>query len=164
MIEEQDQAYTHKADVIRNYISLIIHEALKIKTTAPDGSQERGLNASDNAASRITAVFLELLERQFPIEQPKDPLVLRSPAQFAAELSVHTNYLNKSVKNTTGKPTSHHITQRIISEAKALLQHTNWNISEIAYALGFTYPNYFNDLFKRSTGKTPSDFRGNFKI
>jgi AraC-like DNA-binding protein len=59
----------------------------------------------------------------------------------------------------TGKPTTAHITERIISEAKALLQHTDWSISEIAYSLGFDYPTYFNNYFKRITGNTPTSFR-----
>jgi len=56
----------------------------------------------------------------------------------------------------TGKPTTAHIAERNISEAKALLQHAEWNIAEIAYALGFEYRSYFNNYFKRMTGTTPS--------
>ena len=59
------------------------------------------------------------------------------------------------VKEVTGKPTTTHITERIISEAKALLQHTDWNIADIAYALGFEYPTYFNNFFKKLTGTNP---------
>jgi AraC-like DNA-binding protein len=51
------------------------------------------------------------------------------------------------------------ISERIISEAKALLQHTDWNISEIAFALGFEYPTYFNNFFKKITGVNPRSFR-----
>ena len=49
--------------------------------------------------------------------------------------------------------------QRNISEAKALLQHTSWNIADIAYALGFEYPSYFNNYFKRMTGTNPTFLR-----
>lgn len=152
MIEEQQTDYSYKDDLIRNYIQLIIHEALKMQ---PSGNyiQHR------SAASRLTTVFLELLERQFPIETADNPLRLRSPQDYADNLSVHVNYLNKSVKEVTGKPTSVHISERIVNEAKALLQHTNWNISEIAYALGFDYPTYFNNYFKRLTGTTPKAIR-----
>ena len=44
-------------------------------------------------------------------------------------------------------------------QAKALLQHTDWSISEIAYALGFEYPTYFNNFFKKITGTNPKSFR-----
>ena len=52
-----------------------------------------------------------------------------------------------------------HISERIVAEAKALLKHTDWNISEIAYALGFDYPTYFNNFFKEHSGATPSSYR-----
>jgi AraC-like DNA-binding protein len=74
-------------------------------------------------------------------------------------LHVHVNYLNSAVKKVTGKPTTGHIADRIISEAKALLQHTDWSISEIAYALGFEYPTYFNNFFKKKTGEIPKAVR-----
>jgi len=74
-------------------------------------------------------------------------------------LSVHVNYLNRSLKEVTGKPTSAHISGRIAAEAKALLQHTDWSVADIAYALGFEYPAYFHNYFKRVTGTTPNAIR-----
>ncbi|MCB0374366.1 MAG: AraC family transcriptional regulator [Sinomicrobium sp.] len=152
MLEEQQTDYSHKDDLIRNYIHLIIHEALKMQ---PSDHYDQ----HKNAASRLTSVFLELLERQFPIESADNPLQIRTPQDYADNLSVHVNYLNRSVKKVTGKPTSVHISERIVSEAKALLQHTNWNISEIAFALGFEYPTYFNNFFKKHSGATPKAVR-----
>jgi AraC family transcriptional activator of pobA len=152
MIEEQKSDYAYKDDLIRNYINLIIHEALKIQPSA-DFDQHK------NAAGRLTSVFFELLERQFPVETTDRPLQFKTAQDYALALNVHANYLNRAVKEITGKPTTAHITERIISEAKALLQHTTWNISEIAYALGFEYPTYFNNFFKKITGTNPSAFR-----
>lgn len=152
MLEEQQTDYEFKDDLIRNYIHLIIHEALKMEPSA-------NLSGQKNAASRLTTVFLELLERQFPVESSQSPLQLRSAQDYADHLSVHVNYLNRAVKKITGKPTSTHISDRIVTEAKALLQHTNWNISEIAFALGFEYPTYFNNFFKKITGTTPKEAR-----
>lgn len=152
MIEEQDGEYAFKDDLIRNYINLILHEAMKLQ---PSTSHD----AHKNAASRITAVFFELLERQFPIESPENPLRLKTAQDYAKHLSLHINYLNRAVKEVTGKPTTVHISERIITEAKALLQHTDWNIADIAYAMGFEYPSYFNNYFKRMTGLTPTAHR-----
>ena len=152
MIAEQGNDYTFKDELIRNYINLIIHEAVKLQ---PSESHSKKTTASE----RITAVFLELLERQFPIESTERPLELKTAQDFAKNLHVHVNYLNSSVKEVTGKPTTAHIADRIISEAKALLQHTNWNITEIAYALGFEYPTYFNNFFKKKTGEIPKSVR-----
>ncbi|WP_313790125.1 helix-turn-helix domain-containing protein [Flagellimonas olearia] len=102
---------------------------------------------------------MELLERQFPIESPDRPLQLRSAKDYAKQLSVHVNYLNRAVKEVTGKSTTGHISDRITLEAKSILQHTDWNISEVAYALGFEYPTYFNNFFKKHTGATPTSLR-----
>jgi len=152
MIAEQDSNYAHKDELIRNYISLVIHEALKMHPS-------ENFSKSKNAAARITAVFLELLERQFPIENIQHPLQLKTAQDFAQNLAVHVNHLNSSVKEVTGKSTTTHIAERIISEAKALLQHTDWSISEVAYALGFEYPTYFNNFFKKKTGNIPKSVR-----
>ncbi|MFV8343510.1 helix-turn-helix domain-containing protein [Flavobacterium sp. XS2P39] len=152
MMEEQQTDYAFKDDLIRNYINLIIHEALKMQPS------ENYVN-NNNAQSRITSVFLELLERQFPIETNERPLELKTAQDYSSALSLHVNYLNRAVKGVTGKSTTTHISERIIAEAKALLQHTDWNIAEIAYALGFEYPTYFNNFFKKNTGTNPKSFR-----
>lgn len=152
MITEQSTSYAFKDDLIRNYVNLIIHEALKLQP-AQDFDQVK------NASHRITNVFLELLERQFPIESKDRPLQLRTAQDYARNLHLHVNYLNRAVKETTGKSTTTHISERIASEAKALLLHTDWNVADIAYALGFEYPTYFNNFFKRITGTNPMSLR-----
>ena len=152
MLAEQNTDYAFKDELIRNHIHLIIHEAIKMQPSVATSNGK-------SAAERITSVFLELLERQFPIENTQRPLELRTAQDFAKNLHVHVNYLNSAVKEVTGKPTTAHIADRIISEAKALLQHTTWSISEIAYALGFEYPTYFNNFFKKKTGEIPKAVR-----
>lgn len=152
MIEEQQTDYAYKDDLIRNYINLIIHEAMKLQPS-------ENYQQHNNGLSRLTSVFFELLERQFPVESRDRPLQLKTAQDYASNLHVHVNYLNRAVKEVTGKPTTAHISDRIISEAKALLQHTAWNIADIAYALGFEYPTYFNNYFKRMTGTNPKALR-----
>ena len=152
MMAEQNTNYAFKDDLIRNYINLIIHEALKLQP-ADNFDQVK------NAAHRITNVFLELLERQFPVEGTSRPLKLRTAQDYATTLNLHVNYLNRAVKETTGKSTTTHISERIASEAKALLLHTDWNVADIGYALGFEYPTYFNNFFKRVTGTNPTALR-----
>jgi AraC family transcriptional activator of pobA len=152
MMAEQNTNYAFKDDLIRNYINLIIHEALKLQPA-------ENFDQVKNAAHRITNVFLELLERQFPIESTSRPLKLRTAQDYATTLNLHVNYLNRAVKEITGKSTTTHISERIVSEAKALLLHTDWNVADIAYALGFEYPTYFNNFFKRITGTNPTSLR-----
>jgi len=143
--------YDQKAEMLRSCIDLIIHEALRI--------QPQNELKQKNAATRINYLFMELLEKQFPIETTADPLRLRTAQDFAESLAVHVNYLNRSVKEVTGKPISVHIAERIASEAKALLRHTNWSVADIAYGLGFEYPSYFNNYFKRVAGIAPNTYR-----
>lgn len=152
MLSVYDGDYLHKGDLIKNYIALIIHEALLIQPA-------QHISSFKNGESRLTHMFTDLLEKQFPIERIDQPLRLRSPQDYANHLNVHVNYLNRSIRETTGKTTSSYISSRIIAEAKALLQHSDWSVAEIAYALGFEYPAYFNNYFKRLTGSTPNTFR-----
>ena len=150
MLAVRDGDYAYKSGLIKSCIELIIHEALSIQ---PPVQQQV------NGAARMTHLFMDLLERQFPIEHAAEPLKLRTAQDFAAKLAVHINYLNRAVKTVTGKPTSVHIAERVAAEAKALLQHTDWSVADIAYALGFAYPTYFNNFFKRVTGLTPKAAR-----
>ncbi|PAW94681.1 AraC family transcriptional regulator [Mucilaginibacter sp. MD40] len=152
MLAEINSDYRFKYDLLRNYVTELIHYALKIQPTEV-------LYKHPDANSRITAVFTELLERQFPIETPSQRFNLRSAKDFAEQLSVHVNHLNRAIRQTTGKTTTHHITERLITEAKALLRHTNWNVSEISYSLGFDEPAHFNNFFKKRTKTTPTSFR-----
>ena len=152
ILAEQNDNYFFKNDLIRNYLSLIIHEALKLQPPETFFKHK-------NASSRIAHFFFELLERQFPIESTQQPLNLKTAQDYAQHLAVHVNHLNRAVKEVTGKTTTAHIAERIITEARALLQHTDWSVAEVAYALGFEYPSYFNNFFKRMTGAIPKSLR-----
>ena len=152
MLEEIGSDYAFKYDLLRNYVMEITHFALKSRPYET-------LYQHPDAKSRITSVFNELLERQFPIESPAQRFTMRSAKDFAAQLAVHVNHLNRAIKQTTGRTTTDLITERLIGEAKVLLKHTNWNISEIGYALGFEEPAHFNNFFKKQTQHTPSGFR-----
>jgi AraC-like DNA-binding protein len=152
MLKDMETDYIHKYDQMRSYVDLMLHEAMKLR---PD---QKHLRLS-NASSRLTSIFVELLERQFPIDSHAYALKFRTAHDFADQLSVHVNHLNRVIKETTGRTTTEIISDRIVQEAIAMLQHTTLNISEIAYSLGFDYPAHFNNFFKKQTGKTPGEFR-----
>ena len=154
ILAEINTDYLYKFDIIRNYIQLILHEAFKLQP----GINEQVNNSK--AATRIATQFFHLLNAQFPVESPQQILKLKTARDYAEQLSVHVNHLNSAVRATTGKTTTTHITERIISEAKALLKNTDWNVSEIAYSLGFEYPTYFNNFFKKQTKVNPLYYRG----
>ncbi|WP_343304344.1 helix-turn-helix transcriptional regulator [Chitinophaga niabensis] len=152
MLAEMASDYQYKLDLCRNYVMELIHMGLKMQPIEVSPSHS-------NASTRISSLFTDLLERQFPIESPVQQVNFRSATDFASQLSVHVNHLNKALKDTTGKSTSELIAERIVQEAKALLMHTDWNVSEIGYCLGFQEPAHFNNFFKKKTQLTPRSFR-----
>lgn len=149
---ELSSDYTFKYDLLRNYVLELIHAGQKLKPIA-------SLTNATNASSRISSLFIELLERQFPIESDVQKIQLKAPIDFAKTLGVHINHLNKVLKETTGKSTTEIINGRIVEEAKILLKQTRWNVSEIAFALGFDEVAHFSNFFKKHTNMSPLKFR-----
>jgi YesN/AraC family two-component response regulator len=78
---------------------------------------------------------------------------------LAEQVHLSPNYLSDLLKKETGMNAQDHIHYQLIEEAKRILLNTDQNVSEIAYELGFEYPQYFSKLFKLKTGKTPLEFR-----
>lgn len=154
MFDEMDSDYLHKYDVLRSLVMELIHFALKIK---PSSDINEKLQFS--ASQRISALFMELLERQFPVDENHRELSFRSASDFAAQLNVHVNHLNRAIKETTGKTTSQIVGERILQESKILLKHSPWTVSEIAYGLGFKEVTHFNNFFKKHLGLSPLKFR-----
>jgi AraC-like DNA-binding protein len=144
--------YEFKYDLIRNYVMELIHLGQKLQPAT-------ALHSNQNASARIISLFIELLERQFPIESPNQKLKLRTAKEFAERLAIHVNHLNKVLKENTGKTTTDIISSRIIQEAKILLKQTDWNVSEVAYSLGFEEVAHFSNFFKKQTSLTPLAFR-----
>ncbi|UII26992.1 helix-turn-helix transcriptional regulator [Fulvivirga maritima] len=156
MFQEIVSDYAYKYDVLRNLTSELIHAAMKLR---PAKFQTTSSSES-NASERITNFFLELLERQFPIESTQQQIEIKSPSEFADRLNVHINHLNKVLKETTGKTTSQIIADRLAMEARAMLKHTHWNIAEIGWCLGFEDSSHFIKFFKKNTQTTPTSYRG----
>jgi AraC family transcriptional activator of pobA len=152
MHNELSSGYAYKYDLIRNYILELIHYGQKLQPAT-------ALYPSHTASARVSSLFIELLERQFPIESPHQKLNLRTAKDYADRLAVHVNHLNKVLKENTGKTTTDIITGRIVQEAKILLKQTDWNISEIAYSLGFEQVAHFSNFFRKQTTFAPVAFR-----
>ncbi|MFN8355087.1 MAG: helix-turn-helix transcriptional regulator [Spirosomataceae bacterium] len=144
--------YAYKYDLLRNYVLELIHFGQKLQPAT-------ALYSTHNAASRVSSLFIELLERQFPIESPQRKMNLRTAKDYADRLAVHVNHLNKVLKENTGKTTTEIIGSRVTQEAKILLKQTDWSVSEIAYSLGFEEVAHFSNFFKRQTACSPIQFR-----
>lgn len=152
MQKELSSDYIYKYDLIRNYVLELIHFGQKLQPVT-------ALYPTHTASARISSLFAELLERQFPIESPHQKLRLLSATDYASSLAIHVNHLNKVLKENTGKTTTELISSRILQEAKLLLKQTDWNISEIAYCLGFEEVAHFSNFFRKRTTLSPLRFR-----
>lgn len=152
MDTELSSDYAFKYDLLRNYVLELIHTGQKL-------TPMKSLANSVNASGRISSLFIELLERQFPIENETQTIQLKAPIDYAKTLGIHINHLNKVLKETTGKRTTEIINGRIVEEAKILLNQTPWNVSEIAFALGFEEVAHFSNFFKKHTSLSPLKFR-----
>lgn len=83
----------------------------------------------------------------------------RTIEDYAAMLNVTANYLSQSVKSASDKNALAFINERLLDEAKSIIQFTNLDISEIAYQLNFSDPANFGKFFKKHTNQTPLEFR-----
>jgi len=152
MHSELSSEYAYKYDLLRNYTLELIHYGQKLQPvnfTSP----------AQSASVRVSSLFIELLERQFPIESVHQKVTLRTAKDYADRLSVHVNHLNKVLKENVGKTTTELISSRVTVEAKILLKQTTWSVSEIAYCLGFEEVAHFSNFFKKQTALTPLGFR-----
>jgi AraC-like DNA-binding protein len=145
--------FRHKYDLLRALVAQVILMAVKLRPAAEPRPQP------SNAAVRVTERFMELLEQQFPVASPAYRMALRHPIDYAQRMALHVNYLNRALKETTGKTTSHLIADRAIQEAQELLTHTTWNVVEIAWCLGYEDVSHFTKAFKKCGGVTPTYFR-----
>ena len=152
MYKELSSDYVFKYDLLRNYVMELIHYGQKLQPAT-------ALYPMHNASARVSSLFIELLERQFPIESVNQRLSLRTAKDYADRLAIHVNHLNKVLKENTGKTTTELISSRISQEAKILLRQTDWNVSEIAYSLGFEEVAHFSNFFRKHAAVSPLAFR-----
>jgi AraC family transcriptional regulator, transcriptional activator of pobA len=111
-------------------------------------------NISHDTLSKVE----HLLDDYFKTESNQLPTV-----QFLAnELNVSPTYLSDLLKNLTGLTAQQHIHEKVIEKAKELLSTTTLSVSEIAYQLGFEFPQSFHKLFKNKTNLSPLEFRQSF--
>lgn len=111
-------------------------------------------NISNDTLSQME----EILHNYFEAEPTQLPTV-----QYVADkLNLSPTYLSDLLKNLTGLTAQQHIHEKLIEKAKELLSTSNLSVSEIAYQLGFEFPQSFNKLFKKKTDLTPLEFKQSF--
>lgn len=138
--------------------------------------QEQGLTARPLLQSYLLALLNEVAQGYVPVSTARQPAAYRLTHAFkvllterirqqhrvtdyASQLSISPNHLNKVVKETTGKSPTRWIDEAFVLEAKVLLSQTVSPVATIADQLGFNDPSYFSRLFRRYEGISPLDFR-----
>ncbi|TPG61751.1 helix-turn-helix domain-containing protein [Hymenobacter nivis] len=152
MHEELASDYAHKYDLLRAYVLELLHLGQKRQPTT-------ALHPAHSAAARLASRFVELLEQQFPLTTAQQRVPLRTAKDFADQLAVHVNHLNKVLKESTGRTTTDLIGGRLAQEAKVLLQQSEWTLWEIADGLGFVDVAHFSHFFRRYAAVSPGAFR-----
>ena len=119
---------------------------------------DRQFLTRDKENKGVLERFEALLSGYFLSEKPKK-LGLPSVTYFAEQLHLSPNYFGDLIKKQTGQSAQEYIQAKIIRVAKERIFDPEKSLSEIAYELGFKYPQHFTRLFKKRTGKTPNEFR-----
>lgn len=119
---------------------------------------DRQFYTRTNLNKDLISKFERLMTKYYQSDSPSQHGVL-SVKYCADSLNMSSNYLGDLIKNETGRSAKDHIHDYIIEKAKTNLIGSNDTVSEIAYGLGFEYPQSFNKLFKAKTGMSPSEYR-----
>ncbi len=119
---------------------------------------DRQFITRDNAHKSVLEKFEALLNQYFTSSQPQTE-GLPTVAWCASALHLSPNYFGDLIKKETGKSAQEYIHAKLLDVAKQRIFNRDKSISEVAYELGFKYPQHFNRLFKQRTGLTPNDYR-----
>lgn len=119
---------------------------------------DRQFITRENVNKGILEKFEELLNSYFSSEKPNS-FGLPSVAYCADELNLSPNYFGDLIKKETGKTAQEYIQNKIIDVAKERVFDADKSISQIAYDLGFKYPQHLTRLFKQRVGFTPNEYR-----
>ena len=119
---------------------------------------DRQFITRENLNSDILARFETLLDAYFRSGKPATE-GLPTVQYCADKLCLSPNYLSDLLKKETGESALKHIQQKILEMAKERVSGTRKSVSEIAYELGFQYPQHFSRWFKKQTGTTPNEYR-----
>lgn len=121
---------------------------------------ERQFITREASNKDIIVRFERLLDEYFDTKAPQE-IGLPTVRYFAEKVCLSPNYFGDMISRQTGKTVSEYIQNKVIDRAKDLLLSTSQSMSEIAYCLGFQYPQHLSRMFKRIVGCTPNEFRNN---
>jgi AraC-like DNA-binding protein len=157
MIEEMYSGRVDNLGLIKKILLLYLHKIKRIynKKVSILSAEEKTSKTLFNRFRREVDDYMQQLGTQAKLTTPTVSLI-------AKQLFINPNYLNSIIKRLTGKTASAHIQEKLLLEAKSFLLHTDLQISEIAFKLGFENTSYFNRFFKKNTTLTPTGYRKGF--
>ena len=149
-IEYKNNHDEFSTEIIISHLSALLKYANRFYRRQFISRKEISHNLLEEFNEHLSAYFesKQLQEKGIP-----------SIEQLATRMSVSQRYLSDTLKKETGKTTTEHIQLYLINEAKHILLQPNKTISEVAYELGFEYPQYFSRVFKKQEGISPTEFR-----
>lgn len=148
--ELQQSIDKHSKTLITSNIELFLNYCIRF--------YDRQFITRDNTHKGMLQRFEELLNNYYTSEKSKT-LGLPSVAYCASELNLSANYFGDLIKKETGKSAQEYIQSKVIDVAKERIFDPEKSISEVAYELGFKYPQHFTRVFKQRTGMSPNDYR-----
>ena len=141
----------HSKMLIVSNIELLLNYSIRF--------YDRQFITRENVNKDILSKFENVVNGYFQTDKPQT-IGLPSVRYCADQLHLSANYLGDLIKKETGKSAQEHIQLRLIDIAKEKILGTNKTVSEIAYELGFKYPQHFTRVFKKNVGHTPNEYRG----
>lgn len=149
-IELEHAIDKHSKALIAMNIELLLNYCMRF--------YERQFITRSNANKDALSQFEQLLEEYFQSQHPMQD-GLPSVKYFADKVCLSPNYFGDMVKKETGRTPQEHIQEKVIELAKEHIMETDETVSQIAYTLGFQYPQHLCRLFKRRVGCTPNEYR-----
>ena len=140
----------HSKTLISNNIELLLNYCMRF--------YDRQFITRTNVNKDILGKFEKLLNDYFQSEIPQT-IGLPSVRYFSDHLHLSANYFGDLIKKESGKSAQELIQLKLMDIAKERIFDTSKSVSEIAYELGFKYPQHFSRMFKNETGYTPNQFR-----
>lgn len=119
---------------------------------------ERQFTTRSEVNKDIMIRFEQLLDEYFDGDTPQQE-GLPSVKYFADKVCLSPNYFGDMIRRQTGQTASEYIQNKLVDRAKEALLSSGKTMSQIAYDLGFQYPQHFSRMFKRIAGCTPNEFR-----
>lgn len=142
-----------------NFSQVVIVANLELLLSYCNRFYSRQFITRKMATNDLLTNFENILDKHFTNDSS---LPLPTVEKIANELNVSPSYLSDMLRNLTGQNTQQHIHNKLIEKAKEILTTTNLTVSEIAYLLGFGYPQSFSKLFKSKTNLTPISYRHSY--